>query len=61
MSESRELLTTEEAASYLTVTASAVRAWRVRGGGPAFIKVGQSVRYSKSALDRWLEAQTVTR
>lgn len=56
-----DLVTTDEAASYLTVTAAAVRAWRVRGGGPSYVKVGSAVRYRRSDLDSWLEGQRVVR
>lgn len=53
------LLTTDEAAEVLAITASAVKAWRVRGGGPRYIKVGQQVRYRLSDLLDWLDARTV--
>lgn len=52
-----ELLTTAQAAAYLTVSQSAVRAWRVRGGGPPWVKVGRAVRYQRRDLLAWLEAQ----
>lgn len=48
------LLTTEQAAEWLTVTPAALRAWRTRGGGPAWIKLGQLVRYDVADLRDWL-------
>jgi len=55
------LLTTEQAAELLTVSPTALRAWRVRGGGPEFIKVGQAVRYDQAELVRWLDEHRVPR
>ena len=51
----RRLMTTAQAADYLTVTVAALRAWRVRGGGPPWIKLGQAVRYDQNDLDAWLD------
>ena len=31
--------------------------WRLEGVGPAFLKLGRLVRYRKSDLDRWVDAQ----
>lgn len=54
------LLTTEQAAERLTITSAALRAWRHRGGGPAFYRVGGAVRYAVEDLDAWLAAQKVS-
>lgn len=54
-----DLLDTTAAALYLTVAKRTLEYWRVHGTGPAFIRVGQQVRYRKSDLDAWLRAQTV--
>ncbi len=54
-----ELLTTEEAAEWLHITPAAMRAWRVRGGGPTYCKVGRGVRYDVVDLRAWLAAQRV--
>lgn len=42
---------TKEAASYLNVAESTLEAWRVRGGGPAFLKLGKAVRYPQCELE----------
>ena len=57
------LLTTKEAAERLRRTKSCLEAWRCRGGGPAFIKLGRSVLYRESDLEAFVEAgrQTSTR
>jgi excisionase family DNA binding protein len=49
-------LTEQEAATYLAVTRHALRAWRLQCRGPAFHKLGRSVRYLSSELDEWLNA-----
>lgn len=54
------LLTTEQAAEWLTVTPAALRAWRTRGGGPAWIKLGNLVRYDVADLRAWLTENRVT-
>lgn len=48
--EGPEFLTTAEAASFLGVSTSHLKALRAEGGGPAFLRVGRAVRYARSAL-----------
>lgn len=48
------MLRTKEAAEYLGLTKATLEAWRVRGGGPVFLKMGKSVRYRKSDLDAFI-------
>lgn len=31
--------------------------WRITGKGPAFVRVGRSVRYTPEAVDAWLKSQ----
>lgn len=45
-------------AGYLSITTKAIQAWRTRGGGPKFIKVGRLVRYRKSDVDAWIESRS---
>jgi hypothetical protein len=37
-----------------------LQGWRVRGGGPEYIKCGRSVRYRRDAFERWLDSHTRT-
>ena len=54
------LLTRTEAAEYLNVKPQTLAVWVHRGvPGPAYVKVGRSVRYRKSDLDAWIESRTV--
>lgn len=36
------------------VPVETLQAWRSRGTGPAFVKVGRHVRYRRAAVDVWL-------
>jgi excisionase family DNA binding protein len=47
-------LTTESAARRLQITAKHLENLRVNGGGPAYCKVGRSVRYAVDDLDAWV-------
>jgi excisionase family DNA binding protein len=50
------LLTTRQAARLLGFSPRALEGWRLRGGGPAFVRVSRrSVRYRRADLDRWAE------
>ncbi len=49
-----ELLFTLEAADYCRLSPRTLEKKRVAGGGPPFVKLGRSVRYSKADLDAWM-------
>jgi predicted DNA-binding transcriptional regulator AlpA len=52
------LLTEREAAAFLGYTIRALQNWRVRGGGPKFIKISaRSIRYCRRDLIAWIEAR----
>lgn len=49
------LLTTEQAAEYLSLSASTLHKLRCSGGGPAYRVLGaRAVRYSQCDLDAWV-------
>ena len=52
-----KLLSTGEAAERLGVSSSYLNQLRVKGGGPAFVKMGARVAYDPSDLAAWLESQ----
>lgn len=45
---------TDDAAKYLGLTKATLEAWRTRGGGPRFLKLGKAVRYRKEDLDTFI-------
>lgn len=51
-------LNTVEAAAYLGLQRCTLEAWRCRGGGPRFVKLGRSVRYTLADLNAWIDART---
>jgi predicted DNA-binding transcriptional regulator AlpA len=51
------LLTVKDAASLLRLSPSWLAKARMRGDGPAYVKFGRSVRYSRAALTKWAESR----
>lgn len=58
LSTNDELLTEIDLAVELQMRPQSLADWRHRGKGPAYVKLGQLVRYRRSDVDRWLDAQT---
>lgn len=55
------LINEREAAAYLGYSVRALQNWRVRGGGPRFVKVSRrSIRYRLRELNDWIEDHTVS-
>ncbi len=48
-----------EAAKYLGVSVSAMRAWRMRSQGPQFIRLGKMVLYPIKELEAYVKAAVV--
>jgi excisionase family DNA binding protein len=54
-----DLLEEREAASFLTIPRGTLAVWRSTGRyNIPFIKIGRSVRYSRKALQAWLDSRT---
>lgn len=51
------LMTETEVATYLAVDVGTLRAWRLRGQGPRYSKVGRLVRYDTGELQAWLDSR----
>ncbi len=50
------LINENEAATFIGYTIRALQGWRVKGGGPKFIKVSaRSIRYRRRDLIKWSE------
>jgi excisionase family DNA binding protein len=52
------LETPVETAAYLKVPVATLYNWKYTGRGPRYIKVGKHLRYRRSDVDRWLDAQS---
>ncbi|MFO7877084.1 MAG: helix-turn-helix domain-containing protein [Desulfovermiculus sp.] len=53
-------LDTKQAAQYLNLKKNTLEIWRLRGGGPDFVKFGRAVRYRKQDLDAYVERNLVS-
>jgi predicted DNA-binding transcriptional regulator AlpA len=52
------LLNERDAADFLGYSMRALQNWRVRGGGPVFVKVSsRSIRYRRRDLIAWAESK----
>lgn len=52
-----QLLGETEAARFLGFSVRSLQGWRVKGGGPRFVKIGgRSVRYRRRDLNAWADA-----
>ena len=49
-------LTTREAATYSGFAESTLEKARIYGGGPAFCRVGRTIRYRVEDIDAWISA-----
>jgi excisionase family DNA binding protein len=59
-SHAEELYTRPQAAAYLSVREQTLAVWHSTGRyAIPVLKVGRSVRYRRSDLDRWLESRTI--
>ena len=46
--------TPEQAAIRIGCAGSTLAKWRLNGSGPAYLKLGRSVRYAEETLNAWL-------
>lgn len=51
------LMDDTEAARFLGMGRRTLQNWRVLGGGPPFLRLGRSIRYSLSDLQKYLDAR----
>lgn len=49
-------LTTKESAELLNLRPSTLEAWRCRGGGPRYVRMGSAIRYRMEDLETFVEA-----
>jgi predicted DNA-binding transcriptional regulator AlpA len=53
-----ELLTERQAAGFVNLSLSMMRKMRGNGTGPAFVKIGASVRYPADSLAAFIQERT---
>jgi len=55
-----KLINEHEAADYIGHSVRALQNWRIRGGGPKFVKIShRSIRYRRCDLNDWIESRLV--
>jgi excisionase family DNA binding protein len=54
------LLTTKEAARFLSLSSRTLERLRLEGSGPRYCKLKRSVRYREADLETWTAARLVT-
>lgn len=59
MSDTTRALTEREVGELLGLSVATLRAWRHRGRGPRFLRLGRSVRYLPSDLADFVRASAV--
>lgn len=57
--EEGQLLTIEEAMAVLRKSRETLAKWRCEGSGPTYIKVGKTVLYQRSELEKFLQSGIV--
>ena len=53
----RTMLREQEVADFLNLKVATLRRWRWSGDGPCFFKLNGAVRYRRSDLEAYIEAQ----
>jgi predicted DNA-binding transcriptional regulator AlpA len=48
-----------QAAEFLGISVRTLQSWRVRGGGPHYLKIGRAVRYQRRELAAFQQLHTV--
>ncbi|TSB03969.1 helix-turn-helix transcriptional regulator [Sphingorhabdus contaminans] len=51
------VMDTREAAAFVRLGKNTLERFRLTGEGPAFLKLGGSVRYRQTDLEAWLESR----
>jgi predicted DNA-binding transcriptional regulator AlpA len=59
--ETSTLIAETEAARLLGCTPACLKAWRSRGQGPDYVKLGRLVRYMAGDIQRFIEARRIGR
>ncbi len=52
-----ELMTPKQLADAMGVTPNTVKRWRLDGEGPAHIRVGNTIRYHRRDVEKWMESK----
>lgn len=53
-----QMLNEKEVAARWSISPRTLQAWRLKGGGPRFVRLGRAVRYMVQELEQWVANQT---
>ncbi len=53
------LLNEHELAARLNLSVRTLQAWRVKGGGPVFLRLGRAIRYRDGDVETWIGANSL--
>lgn len=56
LNRQHQALTEHEVAARLGLSVATLRAWRLKGKGPPFVRFGRAVRYLEEDVERFVEA-----
>jgi len=54
-----QALTEQDVAKQLGLSVATLRAWRLKGKGPRFVRFGRAVRYLAADVEHFIEASVV--
>ena len=54
-----QALTEHDVAEQLGLSVATLRAWRLKGKGPRFVRFGRAVRYLAADIEHFIEASVV--
>jgi predicted DNA-binding transcriptional regulator AlpA len=54
----QRLLNERELAAQLNISVRTLQNWRLKGNGPAFIRLGSAIRYDPAVVDGWKAANS---
>ena len=55
--DDESLLDESEAAKFLAISVRTLQAWRTRGFGPPFVRLGRAIRYRLKDLIEWVKSK----
>jgi excisionase family DNA binding protein len=55
--EMQDMFNTCEAAKYVSLASVTLERMRITGEGPAFVRLGRSVRYRRADLENWINGR----
>jgi len=54
-----DYLTTDQLSALIGISPITLAQWRRRTLGPAFVRIGRTIRYARADVDAWLAASKV--